>query len=172
MRTSINLQKRPRSLIYNHNKCSFSNSTVDLLGYTISMGTIKPGPERLRQFKELPLPRDINSFRCALRVFSHCSHWIAKYPEKVTHLIQTNSLPKTAKKAFEYLKAEKENAIVYSIDETVPITVDIDVSYHSIANSLNQSGRSVAFFCFLFEYQRTKTLFYGKGSSSYRGSLT
>ena len=28
--------------IYNHNKCSSSNSTVDLLGYTISESTIKP----------------------------------------------------------------------------------------------------------------------------------
>ena len=45
--------------IYDHNKCSFSNSTVDRLGYTILEGTIKPDPKRLQLFKELPFPCDI-----------------------------------------------------------------------------------------------------------------
>ena len=49
-----------RNLMYNHNKCSFSNSSMDLVDYTISEGTIKPDHERLLPLKELPLPSDIN----------------------------------------------------------------------------------------------------------------
>ena len=49
-------------------------------------------------------------------------------------LIQARSFPqtKTAEKAFEYLKAEIENTIMNSIEETVPFTVETDVSYHSM----------------------------------------
>ena len=66
----------------------------------------------------------------------------------MTHLIQDNRFPllKIDEKAFEYLKGKIENAVVYSIDETVPITDETDGSYRNIAASLNQSGRLVAFF--------------------------
>ena len=61
-------------------------------------------------------------------MFASYSQWITKYSEKVTSPIQFNSfpLPKTEEKAFEYLKADVENAIVYSIDETVPFTGETD----------------------------------------------
>ena len=82
-------------------------------------------------------------------MFSYYSQWIAKYSEKVNPpLIQANSfaLPKTAEKALEYLKAEIENAIVYSINETVPFIIEADASYHSIVTSLNQSGGRIVCF--------------------------
>ena len=104
---------------------------------------MKPDPERLRPIKELPLPRDINSLRRALGMFSYYSKWTVKYSEKVTPPKQTNSFPlfESVEKAFKYLKAEIENATVNSIDEAVPLTVVTDASYSSIAASLNQSGR-------------------------------
>ena len=63
-------------------------------------------------------------------------------------LIQATNFPqsKTAEKTLEYLKTEIENAIAYSIDETVPFTEETDVLYLSIAASRNQSGKPVAFF--------------------------
>ena len=86
-----------------------------------------------------------------LGIFSHYYQWIAEYSEKVTPpptLIQANSfpLPKTAGKACEYLKAGIENAIVSSIDEAVPFTIETNALYHGIAALLNQSGRPAAFF--------------------------
>ena len=78
-------------------------------------------------------------------MFSYYSQWIAKYLEKGTHsLIQANSF--SAEKAFEYLRAEIENAIVSSITEIVPFTIETNASYHSIAASLKHSGRPVTFF--------------------------
>ena len=77
------------------------------------------------------------------------------YSEKVIPLIQANSFPllEIVEKAFEYLKVEIENAIVNSIDEVVLFTIETNASYHSIATSLNQSGRLVAFFLRAFKYQ-------------------
>ena len=69
------------NLIYNLNKCSFSNSILDLLVYTISEGTIEPDTERLRLLKELL--HDINSLHLVLEMFSYLSQLIAKYSEKV-----------------------------------------------------------------------------------------
>lgn len=79
---------------------------------------------------------------------SYYSQWISKYSETVAALIQANRfpLPKTTEKPFEYLKTEVENTVVYSIYETVPLTVETDASCHTVAASLNQSGRPVAFF--------------------------
>ena len=88
-------------------------------------------------------------------MFSYYSQLIAKYSGKLIPFIQAYSfpLPKTAEKAFEYLKAEIENVILYSIDETVLFTVETNASYHSIEASLNQSSRPVAFFSSTTEWK-------------------
>ena len=160
-------------LIDNHNKSFLFNSTGNLLGYTISEGSIKLDPERLRPLKEISIPRDINSLRRVLGMSADYFQWIAKCSEKVSPLILVNnfSQPKTIDKAFEYLKAEVENAIVYSIDETIPFTVETYASYHGIGVSLNQSGRQVAFFSKTLNISKRKHSSIEKEAQAFAESL-
>lgn len=55
-------------------------------------------------------------------------------------------LHKITEKAYECLKAEIENTVLYMIDETITFVVGMDASNHIIAAALNQVGRLVAFF--------------------------
>ena len=55
-------------------------------------------------------------------------------------------LPENALHAFQNLKVERENAVVSTIDETIPIEVETDASDFAIDTTLNQAGRPVAFF--------------------------
>ena len=84
-------------------------------------------------------------------MFSYFSQWVANYSE-------TNSfpLPKTAKKAFEYLKIEAENSIVYSNEQVVPFTEETGASNHTTAVTLNQSGRPVTFFSMILSISEQK----------------
>ena len=52
---------RKYNLTLNYDKCVFSAKSIDLLGYTIADGAIKPDPERLRPLRELPSPHDLQS---------------------------------------------------------------------------------------------------------------
>ena len=83
-------------------------------------------------------------WECSLTIPNKLPSILKKFPP----LIQANSfpLPETAEKAFEYQKAEIENARVNYSDEAVPFAVEANDSYHRIAAPLNQSGRPVAFF--------------------------
>lgn len=135
-------------LTLNTDKCVFSSDSVTLLGYTILNGTIKPDPERLRPLIELPVPCDINSMRRAAGMFSYYSQWISDFSGKIAPLISSKNFPlsKDAIESFQLLKKEVEKSMLFSINEDVPFVVETDASDHSIAATLNQSGRPVAFF--------------------------
>ena len=135
-------------LTLNLDKCLFSAESVNLLGYSVSHGEIKPDPERLRPLRELPLPENMGSLRRALGMFSYYAQWIQNYSEKVGPLSRAAAFPldEEAKRAFDLLKTEIEKAAVHSIDENVPFTVETDASDGAIAATLNQAGRPVAFF--------------------------
>ena len=108
---------------------------MDLLGCSITEGTIKPDSERILF--------DVR-WECSLSITNGLPSILKKRPHPNTS--HSSLLAKTAEKTFEYLKAEIKNVIVYSLDETVLFIVETDASYHSIMASLNQSGRAVAFF--------------------------
>ncbi|XP_076036045.1 uncharacterized protein LOC143021998 [Oratosquilla oratoria] len=67
---------------------------------TITHSSLKPDPECLHPLKELPIPKDCTSLR---------------------HDIE-------ALKAIDDLKEEIGEAVVHSIDETIPLVVEIDAS--------------------------------------------
>ena len=58
-------------------------------------------------------------------------------------MIQNNVFPlaENALHAFQNLKVELENAVVSSIDETIPFKVETDASDFAITATLNQAGR-------------------------------
>jgi hypothetical protein len=55
-------------------------------------------------------------------------------------------LPEEAHIAFSLIKEDIENAVVGTIDETLPFEVETDTSDHTLSAILNQQGRPVAFF--------------------------
>jgi len=70
---------RRYDLTRNSAKCAFSTKTIDLLGYTIVDGTIRPDLERLRPLRELPPPHDLPSLRRAIGMFAYYAKWIPRY---------------------------------------------------------------------------------------------
>ena len=135
-------------LALNEEKCVFSTRSVNLLGYLIGEGTLKPDPERLRPFLDLPEPRDMPSLKRVIGMFAHYSRWISGFSEKVHPLVQTASFPLSteAKRSFEALKSEIAGTAISAIDPAEPFVVETDASEHAIAATLCQAGRPVAFF--------------------------
>jgi hypothetical protein len=136
------------NLTFNEDKSVFSNSSINLLGYTVSHGQLEPDPERIRPLKELPLPTNQAALNRVRGLFSHYSHWVTHFSDKIRPLANPQSFPlsEEAAKAFEDLKKEICGAVVSSIDETIPFTVETDASEFALAATLSQRGRPVAFF--------------------------
>ena len=63
-------------LTFNEDKCAFSVESVDLLGYTISQGVLRPDPDRMKPLRELPVPHSPKSVNRAMGMFSYYSQWI------------------------------------------------------------------------------------------------
>ena len=49
---------KQKNITYNYNKSIFSTRRLLILGYVIEEGTILPDPERLRPWREVPVPHD------------------------------------------------------------------------------------------------------------------
>ena len=136
------------NLTFNEDKCVYSVASVNLLGYVIGGGTLRPDPERLRPLQELPPPHDTASLQRVLGMFAHYSHWIHGFSEKIRPLVQTHKFPlqKPALDAFQLLKQNIADATMSAIRDDIPFVVETDASDHAIAATLCQDGRPVAFF--------------------------
>lgn len=111
-----------------------------------SDGKIEPDTEKCQPLKELPLPQDMYSLCHAINLFLWYFHWIANNSEKINSLRQVLPLSKMAENAFKCLKAEIENTLVHSIDETILFVVNMDVFDLATAAILNQAGQLVSTF--------------------------
>jgi hypothetical protein len=81
------------NLTLNEEKCTFSNKSVNLPGYTTENKTIKPDPDRLKPVLELPIPKDTASLQWALGMFAHYCRWIPTFSEKIRPLLFKKRLP-------------------------------------------------------------------------------
>ena len=148
--------KNLKALYETAKKCNmtFNPSKVNIyysqtiLGYVISKGSMKPDPDRLKPLQKLPAPNTLAEQRRIVGMFAYYSKWIPKFSDKIRPLIQNSvfPLPENVLHAFQNLKVEIENAVVSTIDETIPFEVETDASDYAIAATLNQAGRPVAFF--------------------------
>ena len=137
-----------KNLTYNEDKCRFSVRTLNILGSIVSEGEIRPDPDRLKPLQQLPPPTDSKSLKRVHGMFSYYSQWIKNFSEKIRPLINTKQFPlnEDALDAFKLLKDDVEKSVVGAIDERLPFEIETDASEFSLAATLNQNGRPVAFF--------------------------
>ncbi|VDI32022.1 Hypothetical predicted protein [Mytilus galloprovincialis] len=111
-------------LTFNEDKCVYSVESVDLLGYTISQGVLRPDPDRMKPLRELPVPHSPKSVKRAMGMFSYYSQWIPRFSDKIKPLANATSFPldSIAVKAFDDLKSDLENASISAIDEAIPLS--------------------------------------------------
>ena len=135
-------------LTLNRSKCTFGSTSIRLLGYELTDGTIKPDPERFDSLFKMPPPTDLPAQQRIVGLFAYYSNWISHFSDKIHTLIHNDTfpIPENVRKQFEALKAELLEAVLVTIDKTLPLNLETDASDIAIAATLNQSGRPVAFF--------------------------
>ena len=135
------------NLELNKTKSIFSVDEINILGYRIGNGNIKPDPDRLRPLIELPIPHNAKSFKRALGLFSYYARWIANFSKKIESLNKAKRFPlsEEAVDDFQAIKNEIASASLSSIDEHLPFIVECDASDTTVSATLNQGGRPVAF---------------------------
>ncbi|MGL4482017.1 MAG: RNase H-like domain-containing protein, partial [Lactococcus garvieae] len=139
---------RTHNITFNNDKSIIGTHTIQLLGYEVTHGQIRPDPERFRALRELPHPHDRKSQLRAVGMFSYYSPWITHFSDKIHSLAHNTQfpLPSEVKQSFEALKQELEKAVLVTPDPKALLTVETDASDIAIAATLNQNGRPVAFF--------------------------
>ena len=114
----------------------------------ISWGSVKPDPDRLKGWMDLPVPQNLPSLRRAMGMFSHYSRWISNFSENLHPQTKVTRYPLTKEQteAFKFLKQELGKSSLLAIDSSLPFEIETDAVEHAIAASLTQNGRPVAFF--------------------------
>ena len=139
---------KKRNLTFNQSKSVFAVPKINVLGYQVSEGQIRPDPDRLRPLLELPLPKNAKDLKRCLGMFSYYARWIRDFSRKIKLLSSNNvtfPLGKAETENFQKLRNELVDACLGCIDEQEPFTIECDASDFAIAAVLNQNGRPVAF---------------------------
>jgi hypothetical protein len=84
-------------LTLNHDKSIIATTKINLLGYKLSHGLIKPDPERLQPLRELQPPDNLKSQTRVVGLFSYYSHWIPNFSDKIHALVHNQIFPLHAK---------------------------------------------------------------------------
>ncbi|XP_041989092.1 uncharacterized protein LOC121740463 [Aricia agestis] len=136
------------NLTLNEEKCVYRQSSIKLLGYKIKNNSIQPDEDRVGPLMNLPVPNDSPSLKRALGMFAHYAKWIRNFSEKIHSLARTKQFPlsKEQIESFQRIKADIRKSILNAVDPNAKFTVETDASEHSLAASLSQDGRPVAFF--------------------------
>ena len=82
-----------RNLTLNESKSVLSSSTINVLGYLIGNGMVRPDPERLRPLQELPPPTNVRSQRRVLGLLAYYAKLISNYSEKIQPLLKATTFP-------------------------------------------------------------------------------
>jgi hypothetical protein len=134
-------------LTLNHEKTISSVDTINILGYQISHGTIRPDPERMQPLRDLPVPHDPESLKRAMGLFSYYAKWVPKFSDTIRPLIDPEfPLQDAAITAYNNLKASIEQSCVVCPNGSEILVLESDASDFAISASLNQGGKPVAFF--------------------------
>lgn len=136
-----------RNLTLNDSKTVSAVPVINVLGYYVGGGTIKPDMERLKPLQQYPPPNSKKALQRALGMFAYYAKWIPKFSDKIRPLVKCTVFPVTGEAllAFNQLKGELCKATLDSIDERLPFVLECDASDTSVSAVLNQGGRPVAF---------------------------
>ena len=131
----------------NESKTISSVPEIQILGYVVGNGLIRPDPERLRPLQDFPPPTTFKLLQRVLGMFAYYAKWIDCFADKIRRLADVKSFPlsKEALQAFQRLKSELEHTALKSVDESKPFVVECDASDVAVSATLNQGGRPVAF---------------------------
>ena len=136
-----------KKLTLNEAQTKMSVPSINILGYQVGNGSIKPDPERLRPLQEFPSPMNLRSLRRTLGMFAYYAKWIPHFSDKIRPLVDSKTFPldDDALVAFNSLKKELEQVTLCSIDESLSFVVECDASEVAVSATLNQGGHPVAF---------------------------
>ena len=81
------------NLTLNENKCVFATRKLNLLGYYISDGVMRPDPERVKPIINLPNPTNKKELQRVIGMFSYYAQWLPQFSEKVRPLILEKQFP-------------------------------------------------------------------------------
>ena len=136
------------NLTFNESKCVYSTDTIDLLGYRIQNGTLRPDLERIKALQDLPPPKNNKEQQRTVGLFAYYAQWIFQYSDKIKPLLSNNVFPLKgeALSSFNNLKSNLINVSLGVIDEHVSFVVETDASNVAVSATLNQNSRPVAFY--------------------------
>ena len=77
-----------RNLILNESKSILSSFTINVLGYLIGNGMVRPDQQRLRPLQELPPPTNVCSQRRVLGLFAYYAKWISNFQKRFSHCLR------------------------------------------------------------------------------------
>jgi len=76
----------------NERKTVSSLTSINIHGYCMGRGVIKPDCDRLRPLQELPPPGNMRAFKTVLGLFAYAK-WVPGFSDKIQHLKRTTSFP-------------------------------------------------------------------------------
>ena len=131
----------------NYSKSKFAQTTIKLLGYEISQGVIKPDPDRLQPLLDYTMPVTKKGLQRLMGMLAYYAKWIPKYSQKIRPLIDaTVPLSLETQNVLKNIIRDLSSAVRGRIDENKSFCIETDASDRTIAATLSQEGRPVAFF--------------------------
>ena len=97
-------------------------SNINVLGYSVGNGVIKPDMDKLQPLKNLPPPTTKKSLLRVLGMFAYYAKWIPNFSDKIRPLNKCSKFPLSEKSldAFKQLKSELCEA---TVDEKLLLTL-------------------------------------------------
>ena len=74
-------------MTFNHNKSIIPATSIKLLGYLPSKGSIKPDPNCLKPLQKFPTLNILAEQCCIVGMFAYYGKWIPKFSDRICPLI-------------------------------------------------------------------------------------
>ena len=135
------------NLTFNDQKTVKRVTEIDLLGYRLSMGSIRPDPNRMKPLVELKPPTSPQELKRTMGMFAYYARWLPKFSDRSYPLAKATSFPLSTEeiRAFNDLKEGLLRAHLVTPNDNHELRVECDASKVAIAATLSQNGRPVAF---------------------------